>query len=123
LLQSQVYAQVQVLFKDAPELLEEFKAFLPDVMGVHAGPQPGFVGVLPQPPGGAVVNGSQWGPVETASATGSAKAPAKRKKKPAEEVPIPPSAKSSSSRVRDESICGFQYDLLYLRPKNQNISI
>jgi histone deacetylase complex regulatory component SIN3 len=38
--QSQVFAQVQVLFKDAPDLLAEFKDFLPSASG-----EPGrFVG-------------------------------------------------------------------------------
>ncbi|KAJ7069059.1 histone deacetylase complex, SIN3 component [Mycena belliarum] len=34
---SQVYAQVQHLFKDAPDLLGEFKAFLPEMMGGQSG--------------------------------------------------------------------------------------
>lgn len=33
LLQSQVYAQVARLFKDSPELMEEFKDFLPEALG------------------------------------------------------------------------------------------
>jgi len=42
----QVYAQVQVLFKSAPDLLEEFKQFLPDNSGNF--PSGGLFGALSQ---------------------------------------------------------------------------
>ncbi|KAF8204474.1 hypothetical protein K438DRAFT_1905542 [Mycena galopus ATCC 62051] len=43
---SQVYVQVQHLFKDAPDLLGEFKAFLPEMLGGQGG-----LVILPQPSG------------------------------------------------------------------------
>lgn len=36
-----VYAQVTVLFREAPDLLEEFKEFLPDTSAASPGPAPG----------------------------------------------------------------------------------
>ena len=44
--QSQVYMQVQVLFKDAPDLLAEFKDFLPEVTVAVAGTS-NMVDILP----------------------------------------------------------------------------
>src|SRR5688572_27113165 len=57
-MQSQVYVQVEMLFKDAPDLLAEFKDFLPDAIG-PGGMHPGALAMLPQtmsggwPPGDA----------------------------------------------------------------------
>lgn len=97
---SQVYAQVQVLFKDAPELVEEFKAFLPEVMGHPGAPPAGFAGTVPHPPGGAIVNNTQWGPGEPSSSAApdpKSRAPAKRRKKQPEE-PVLPSSKSKKPK-------------------------
>ncbi|EGO30319.1 hypothetical protein SERLADRAFT_444328 [Serpula lacrymans var. lacrymans S7.9] len=55
---SQVYVQVQMLFKDAPDLLSEFKDFLPEVANASAGPS-GVVGILPHPTAGPGVP-SPW---------------------------------------------------------------
>ena len=38
LLQSQVYVQIQMLFKDSPDLLSEFKDFLPDAVTANTRP-------------------------------------------------------------------------------------
>jgi paired amphipathic helix protein Sin3a len=57
-----VHAQVQVLFKDAPELLDEFMAFLPSANAPPVGPgQPAasMIGV-PHPPGGSLIAGPTW---------------------------------------------------------------
>lgn len=97
-LQTQVYLQVQHLFKDAPDLLSEFKVFLGEVVG----PQNGVV-ILPQPSGGA----SPWLPPDNSTsspAVASAKKPqsAKRKKRVVEKEPTPvPQAKAvPSSRAK-----------------------
>ena len=46
-----MYAQVQTLFKDAPELLEEFKDFLPEILGGPVPTPTGLVGIPSQPSG------------------------------------------------------------------------
>ncbi|EKM61386.1 uncharacterized protein PHACADRAFT_134990 [Phanerochaete carnosa HHB-10118-sp] len=46
---SQVYAQVARLFRDAPDLMEEFKDFLPEALGHSIQPQSGLVGIMPHP--------------------------------------------------------------------------
>ncbi|TBU34473.1 hypothetical protein BD311DRAFT_649726 [Dichomitus squalens] len=77
--QSQVYAQVQMLFKDAPDLMDEFKDFLPEVVPpTHPA---GLVGILPQPTGGPGVSGS-FPPPEPPVAEKGAKPPPKRRKRP-----------------------------------------
>jgi paired amphipathic helix protein Sin3a len=96
-----VYLQVQHLFKDAPDLLAEFKVFLGEV----AGPQNGIV-ILPQPSGGSA---SPWlAPENPASspAVASAKKPqsAKRKKRAMDKEPTPvPQTKPPPSRVSNLS--------------------
>lgn len=108
ILQSQVYVQVQLLFKDAPDLLSEFKDFLPEALGPGAAPS-GVVGILPQPPGGLGGTGSSWGQLEgstsgamdrTDKSAKKAIPPSKRRKRPAEKDTTPvPSTKIASSRV------------------------
>jgi paired amphipathic helix protein Sin3a len=50
-MQSQVYVQVQMLFKDAPDLLDEFKDFLPEILGGSVPTPAGLVGIPSQPSG------------------------------------------------------------------------
>ena len=107
IIQSQVYMHVQGLFKDAPELLSEFKDFLPENEGT--GVPSGVVGILPQPPGAPGANGSSWGQSDNAVSSGieppekAIKKPVpslKRRKKVEQDVtPVPP-AKGSTNRVR-----------------------
>ncbi|EIN13854.1 hypothetical protein PUNSTDRAFT_110022 [Punctularia strigosozonata HHB-11173 SS5] len=101
---SQVYAQVQMLFKDAPDLLEEFKNFLPTENGASGAG--GLVGILPHPPGGSIVGpASGWtgdAPVQAnEKASTSARAPAKRRKRAAEKEPTPvPPARQANNRSK-----------------------
>ncbi|KAJ7082535.1 histone deacetylase complex, SIN3 component [Mycena crocata] len=81
---SQVYVQVQHLFKDAPDLLGEFKQFLPEMMGG----QNNHV-IFPQPPSGP------WPQPEVIVDKPSKKTvvqPLKRKKRVIEKdtTPVPP---------------------------------
>ncbi|KAH9937360.1 uncharacterized protein B0H18DRAFT_970211 [Fomitopsis serialis] len=82
---SQVYAQVQMLFKDAPDLMQEFRDFLPEAFGPSA-QQVGLVGILPQPPNPSSPWGQADGPPST-SADKSTKAPSRRRKRVAEKEP------------------------------------
>ncbi|KAF7312114.1 Histone deacetylase complex, SIN3 component [Mycena indigotica] len=77
--ESQVHVQVQHLFKDAPDLLGEFKAFLPEI---SAGQN---MVVFPQPP-------SLWPqPDVPERSKKSTQPPAKRKKKAEKDTtPVPP---------------------------------
>ncbi|KAF9059889.1 hypothetical protein BDP27DRAFT_1385647 [Rhodocollybia butyracea] len=99
---SQVYVQVQVLFKDAPDLLAEYKDFLPEVTG-HAAPQSG-VG-----PGS-----QQWENSNSASPEKGAKKPAapsaKRKKHVIEKepTPVPPTKTAQSGDPSSPSFSPFQ---------------
>ncbi|THH20510.1 hypothetical protein EW146_g864 [Bondarzewia mesenterica] len=54
-----VYVQVQVLFKDAPDLLSEFKDFLPEITGtsIMSG---NLIGILPHPQAPSSAVGSVW---------------------------------------------------------------
>ncbi|KAF8167408.1 hypothetical protein B0H34DRAFT_644805 [Crassisporium funariophilum] len=93
---SQVYVQVQMLFKDAPDLLAEFKDFLPEAVPGHISSS--GVPILPQPAGGP-----SWAPAEASPPSAPAKKPAppsKRSRKRAPEkdtTPVPP-AKPPPSR-------------------------
>jgi paired amphipathic helix protein Sin3a len=103
--QSQVHAQVQVLFKDAPELIEGFMAFLPGVTGAFNGApaQPSDGPSVPHPPGGALIAGPAWEePVKPVpEPVEPARTAPKRKRKPAEsEQELPPKASSSRVRIR-----------------------
>ncbi|KAI9057085.1 hypothetical protein FKP32DRAFT_1584352 [Trametes sanguinea] len=93
--QSQVYAQVQMLFKDAPDLMDEFKDFLPEA-SAPPGPPAGLVGILPQPTAGPGVSGS-FGPPEPAQAEKAAKTQSRRRKRPEKEPAAP--AKPASGRA------------------------
>lgn len=104
-LQSQVYVQVQVLFKDAPDLLAEFKDFLPEITGGI--PHPGNA-IMP-PPSGAGPSSQPWNnsndsaPVSPEKVSKKPVAPGvKRKKRVIEKEPTPaPPSKPAPSRVCD----------------------
>ncbi|KAF9567836.1 hypothetical protein CPC08DRAFT_680594 [Agrocybe pediades] len=91
----QVYVQVQMLFKDAPDLLAEFKDFLPEAVPVGMGPG---VAILPQPP--------TWGIGESSPPSAPAKKPtqaAKRSRKRVPEpepIPVPPPKAAPSRQVK-----------------------
>ncbi|KAH0591154.1 hypothetical protein H2248_001252 [Termitomyces sp. 'cryptogamus'] len=101
--QSQVYVQVQLLFKDAPDLLAEFKDFLPEAAATG---QNQSLAILPQP----VVSGSAsttWVASENQSSSPPEKiakkpaVPSKRKKRGAEKEPTPvPPPKPPPSRAK-----------------------
>ncbi|KAJ7762381.1 histone deacetylase complex, SIN3 component [Mycena maculata] len=79
---SQVYVQVQHLFKDAPDLLGEFKAFLPEMIGGQGG-----LVILPQS------SSAPWPQPDVADkpAKKAAPPPPKRKKRIEKDpTPIPP---------------------------------
>jgi paired amphipathic helix protein Sin3a len=83
---------VQVLFKDAPDLVEEFKDFLPEALGTQP-PPAGHIGAIPQQ------NGSWNPPLDPQQPEKPAKTVNRRKKRAAErEVPT----KAAPSRVRCE---------------------
>ncbi|KAG7452216.1 uncharacterized protein BT62DRAFT_926424 [Guyanagaster necrorhizus] len=89
----EVYSQVRVLFKDAPDLLAEFKDFLPEVVP----PQNGMV-IVPQPSGSQTMSASQaWNPPDSSSSSPDKAVkkpgqPLKRKKRAVEKdtTPVPP---------------------------------
>ncbi|KAG5647682.1 hypothetical protein DXG03_008405 [Asterophora parasitica] len=101
---SQVYVQVQLLFKDAPDLLAEFKDFLPEAVpgGVGQGPV-----ILPQPVVGPGLPAPAWTQPEVQLSSPADKGtkrvavPSKRKKRVAEKEPTPvPIAKAAPSRAK-----------------------
>ena len=93
LLQSQVYVQVQILFKDAPDLLSEFKDFLPDAVPANIGP--GGIPIMPQ------VSGGSWeSSPPNVSGNKSTQASKRNRKRVPEKDPTPVlPAKSIPSRV------------------------
>ncbi|KAG7099673.1 hypothetical protein E1B28_001498 [Marasmius oreades] len=95
---SQVYVQVQNLFKDAPDLLAEFMDFLPDVMGGAAGipSNLGWPGQLESSvPGSPPKKGSASQPQSVSQATA-----AKRKKRSEKEgTPVPMSVNSNVQKT------------------------
>lgn len=98
LLQSQVYVQVQMLFKDAPDLLAEFKDFLPEVAGGL--PNPGHLSNHSN----MLSSSANYGDAATSGSpdkgTKKASNSAKRKKRPEKEpTPVPPPSKPAPSRV------------------------
>ncbi|KAH9835880.1 uncharacterized protein C8Q71DRAFT_797373 [Rhodofomes roseus] len=93
---SQVYAQVQMLFKDAPDLMQEFRDFLPEAFGPSA-QAAGLVGILPQPPNPSSPWGQADGPPSTSADKGT-KAPSRRRKRVAEKDP-PGAQKAAGGRV------------------------
>ncbi|KAI0078868.1 hypothetical protein K474DRAFT_1770646, partial [Panus rudis PR-1116 ss-1] len=85
---SQVFAQVSVLFKDAPDLMQEFKAFLPEAIGPSA-QQGGLIGIMPHPTAGPST--ATWDQAESASNAGDkTKAPTRRRKRGVEKEPPAP---------------------------------
>lgn len=127
--QSQVYVQVQMLFKDAPDLLGEFKDFLPEAVPGVA--QNGVV-ILPQP---VAPPPMPWTPdLPPATLNLDSKTakkpipPLKRKKRPAEKDPTPvPPTKIAPSRVRVKDTSSPQKLIAFIfmiyRRKNPNILI
>ena len=102
---------VQGLFKDAPDLLSEFKDFLPEI-DRNAVPS-GVVGILPQPSGASGAAGPSWGQSDNAVSGGIEPAEKvnkkpipslKRRKRVVEKdvTPVPP-AKGSTNKVRSTS--------------------
>ena len=92
--QNPVYAQVQLLFKDAPDLLEEFKDFLPEALSTQF-PPAALVGVISQ----------QSGPWNLPSDAQPPEKPTKsvnRRKKRAAEKEVP--TKAAPARVRCEAV-------------------
>ncbi|KAH7914733.1 hypothetical protein BJ138DRAFT_1170371 [Hygrophoropsis aurantiaca] len=98
---SQVYVQVQVLFKDAPDLLSEFKDFLPEVSLALSGPS-GVIGILPQPAPGSNAPAPWAGESNTFEKGGKKPAVStkKRRKIPEVETPPVPPARNAASRAK-----------------------
>jgi paired amphipathic helix protein Sin3a len=97
-LQSQVYAQVARLFRNAPDLMEEFKDFLPEALGHTVQPQGGLIGIMPHPAGPTPP--SAWDAPD-APLTGiekATKAPSRRRKRATDKEPAQ-QPKASGSRV------------------------
>jgi paired amphipathic helix protein Sin3a len=100
--QHHVHGQVRTLFKDAPDLLHEFKDFLPD-----APLQPGFssggMGVLPLPTGISDGLSFPWQKQELGSSPADRKKPTttpKRKKRLVDKESTPVTAtKGAQNRV------------------------
>ncbi|KAL6304795.1 hypothetical protein BKA93DRAFT_817270 [Sparassis latifolia] len=95
---SQVYAQVQMLFKDAPDLMNEFKDFLPEAMAPSVQPT-GLVGIMPHP----VSSSGPWtqGEPSTAPPEKVSKAPNRRRKRAADkETPATQKGGSRAKRAK-----------------------
>lgn len=96
----QVYAQVQLLFKDAPDLLGEFKKFLPELMNVNnPGMDANFAGIMPAgvpPSGGAWANEAGASSSKGAGGSGNNR---RRKREPVGKEPMALS-KAEQARVR-----------------------
>jgi len=94
----QVYAQVSILFADAPDLLSEFKDFLPEISGT-ALPSGNLVGILPQPSCNSGPSSSIWNQEASATSPAPPKIPAsrRRKREPAKEGPQ--QGKTDTARV------------------------
>ena len=104
-----------MLFKDAPDLLSEFKNFLPDASGSGNG-GPGVVGILPQPTGGPGASAPSWGQPDISSdkAVKKFSSSSKRRRRPPEKESMPvPSSRTAPSRVRIDPSLRF---LVKLRP-------
>ncbi|TFK56787.1 hypothetical protein OE88DRAFT_1620339 [Heliocybe sulcata] len=94
---TQVYAQVTMLFKDAPDLFDEFKYFLPEIQSQVS--NLGAQAILPQPGDGEKVKDTVKG--------GEKKVPAKRRKRPAptekEQTPVSGKGGSRVSECRPKT--------------------
>ena len=90
-----------MLFKDAPDLMDEFKDFLPEVVppSHHAG----LVGILPQPTTGPGMPGSFPLPEPSSTEKGTKQQP-KRRKRPDKEPVVPPKAGGGRVCIRISSI-------------------
>lgn len=102
---SQVFAQVSRLFKDAPELMEEFKAFLPEVLGPSSSGA-GLIGIMPHP-SAAATQPAGWDHGETVTAPAEkVKAPSRRRKRVSDKDSLLPQApaKASGGRVRATTV-------------------
>ncbi|EPQ60306.1 hypothetical protein GLOTRDRAFT_67792 [Gloeophyllum trabeum ATCC 11539] len=99
--QSQVYAQVHMLFKDAPDLFEGFKDFLPDAQGLSA---LGAQAILPQPEGGEKEKpGTDKENQKGAGAEKKAAAKRRKRPAPAEKEPTPVGGKGGSRAKRPKT--------------------
>lgn len=93
-----MYAQVQLLFKDAPDLLGEFKKFLPELMGATGMDANHLAGIMP-----AIASGSNSGwPAEPTASTstapkGTVPPSRRRKREPAQKDT--PQGKAEPGRV------------------------
>ena len=74
-----------MLFKDAPDLMQEFRDFLPEAFGPSA-QQVGLVGILPQPTNPPSPWGQADGPPSTSNEK-STKAPSRRRKRVGDKEP------------------------------------
>ncbi|KAG2154574.1 hypothetical protein DEU56DRAFT_769236 [Suillus clintonianus] len=92
---SQVYVQVQVLFKDAQDLLSEFKDFLPEVSMALSG----AVGILPQPTSGPGVP-APWVDAGDKNGKKTQVPPKKRRKVPEKETTPAPAVRTAPSRAK-----------------------
>ncbi|KAG8219608.1 hypothetical protein J3R82DRAFT_562 [Butyriboletus roseoflavus] len=99
---SQVYAQVQLLFKEAQDLLAEFKDFLPEASIAFAGPG-GVASILPQPTVGPGVP-AQWSDIDKDKIGKKplVSAPKRRRKGPEKDTTPVPSSRSTVSRAKKQ---------------------
>ncbi len=104
-----------MLFKDAPDLMDEFKDFLPEaVPPMH---QLGLVGILPQPATGPGVPGS-FAPPEPPAVEKSTKPQNKRRKRPEKEPAAPPKAAGGRVSVRAAMSESGKDSRTHTRPRN-----
>ncbi|KAF7793452.1 hypothetical protein EIP86_004564 [Pleurotus ostreatoroseus] len=86
-----VYAQVSRLFKDAPDLMEEFRVFMPEMMGGYPiGSAQGLQGIMPLPTEPAQANWER--PESPPPVAEKPKAPSRRRKRAADKEPAAPKA-------------------------------
>ena len=94
----QVYLQVNVLFRDAPELLAEFKDFLPEA----ASAIPGQTGVVILPQSAAHLGASSWSQQDMSMPLSKKPlAATKRRKRPAEKDTTP----ALSDKLTQNRVC------------------
>ena len=96
-----MFDRVKDLFKDAPELLLEFKDFLPET--VPPAQPGGLVGILPQPITGPGVPGTFPLP-EPSSVEKGAKQPSRRRKRPEKEPVAPQKPAGRVSRLPQQAL-------------------
>jgi paired amphipathic helix protein Sin3a len=97
-----------VLFKDAPDLLEEFKDFLPEAIGPHA-PMVSTIGIHPIPAGGGSGIAPPWDqqdlPSGVVDKSKKVSVQPRRRRRYAEKESTP----ISSSRNTSSRVCLFFY--------------